>query len=188
MERYREILAFWFGPGSGAKLWFSGDPATDRAVQERFSADVADAVAGRLPAWEDYPESTVALVVLLDQFSLQLHRKQRRGYEQAALALPIVERALAKGFDRQLACEERGFLYMPFMHAEDLGRQDRSVTLFSTLAAECGGRAGMTGFLRSAEQHREVVMKYGRFPGRNEAYGRATTAEERVYLDRGGYF
>jgi uncharacterized protein (DUF924 family) len=188
MERYREILAFWFGPGSDAKLWFGGDETTDRAVRERFSADVADAAAGRLSAWEDSPESTVALVVLLDQFSLQLHRKQRQGYEQAALALPIAERALAKGFDRRLGCEKRGFLYMPFMHAEDLGLQERSVTLFAALAAECGGRAAMTGFLQSAEQHRQVVRKYGRFPGRNKAYGRAATAEEQVYLDRGGHF
>ena len=188
MERYRAILDFWFGPGSGARRWFGGDAATDREVRGRFSADLADAVAGRLADWEASPEGAVALVVLLDQFSLQLHRRQRQGYEQSALALPIAERAIAKGFDKRLDRAQRGFLYMPFMHAEDLALQDRSLELFSDLARECGDELTIGGFLKSAEAHREIVRAYGRFPGRNAAYGRSSTAEEQEYLDRGGHF
>src|ERR1041384_392437 len=110
MERWREILDFWFGPGSPG-IWFSGSEAVDRVVHDRFSQDLAEAVAGNLESWEGAPESTFALVVLLDQFSLQLHRKRKRGYEQAALALPVAERAIARGFDRQGGRAQRGLLY-----------------------------------------------------------------------------
>lgn len=187
MERYRAILDFWFGPQAGAKLWFGADPAVDREVRRRFSGDLVDAVAGVLQDWEKSAAGSVALVVLLDQFSLQLHRRQRRGYEQAALALPIAERAIARGFDRELGCDQRGFLYMPFMHAEDPALQERSLELFSRLAADCGS-AQAGGFLSSARQHHAVVAKYGRFPGRNRAFGRANTPEEQRYLDAGGHF
>jgi uncharacterized protein (DUF924 family) len=191
MERYREILDFWFGPDAGPGMWFGGGEALDHEVHDRFSQDLAEAVAGHLRAWEDSPESTVALVVLLDQFSLQLHRKRKRGYEQAALALPIAERAIAKGADRQLPCAQRGFLYMPFMHAEDRALQERSVELFSKLAQECGGgpdREAVEGFEKFSKLHRDIVAKYGRFPGRNACYGRANTPAEQEYLDKGGYF
>lgn len=188
MERWREVLDFWFGPGAGPQLWFGGAPATDREIRGRFSGLLADAVAGKLAGWEDSPGSTVALVVVLDQFSLQLHRKQRQGYEGSRLALAVSQRAIAKGFDRQLDCAMRGFLYMPFMHAEDPDLQERSVALFSDLARQFEDELSIGGFLKSAIEHRDVVRKYGRFPGRNRAYGRVDTAEERAYLDKGGHF
>ena len=188
MERWREILDFWFGPKAGPRLWFGGAAATDREIRERFSGLLAEAVAGKLAGWEGSPESTVALVVLLDQFSLQLHRKQRQGYEGSRLALAVSQRAIAKGFDRQLECAMRGFLYMPFMHAEDPALQERSVLLFSALARQFGDELSIGGFLKSAIEHRDVVRKYGRFPGRNRAYGRVNTAGEQVYLDEGGHF
>lgn len=190
MERWREILDFWFGPGAGPQLWFGGYQGTDREVRERFSGDLAHAVAAKLQDWEEAPESTAALVLLLDQFSMQLHRKEEQGYRQSALAIPIAERAIAKGFDRQLGCAERGFLYMPFMHAENLAFQEKSVALYSRLAAECGhaNHPFVAGFLGSAKGHRDVVRKYGRFPGRNKAYGRSNSAAEQDYLDRGGHF
>ncbi|HEX2667735.1 MAG TPA: DUF924 family protein [Gammaproteobacteria bacterium] len=190
MERYREILDFWFRPGAGPELWFGADAATDRVVRERFAGDLADAVAGKLDSWEGSPGSALALVVLLDQFSMQLHRRQRQGYEQSALALPVAERAIARGFDRQLDCTRRGFFYMPFMHVEDLAHQERGVQLFSKLVQECGPgeQEANTGFLKYARLHRDIVAHYGRFPGRNAAYGRESTYAERVYLDEGGYF
>lgn len=188
MERWRAILDFWFGPGSGPGLWFGADPATDREIRRRFSGDLADARTGALVTWESSPESTAALVVLLDQFSLQLHRRQRQGYEGSAMALAVAERAIAKGFDRRLPCAQRGFLYMPFMHAEDPLLQEQSVALFSRLAEESRDPLAGNGFLKSAVQHRDVLRRFGRFPGRNQAYGRTDTAEERLYLDRGGHF
>jgi uncharacterized protein (DUF924 family) len=188
MERWREVLDFWFAPGADAGFWFGGDPAVDSAVRERFSGLLADALAGKLASWEDSPASTLALVVVLDQFSLQLHRRQREGYAGSTLALAVSQRALAKGFDRQLGRDPRGFLYMPFMHAEDRALQERSVELFSGLAREYADAMSVDGFLRSAVAHRDVIRKYGRFPGRNRTYGRTNTLAEQEYLDGGGHF
>jgi len=190
MERSLAILDYWFGPKAGQEFWFGADEATDREVREKFSKDLDDAVAGKLKAWEDDPERTVALVVLLDQFSLQLFREQRRSYDQAALALPIVERALARGFDRKVSFFKRAFLYMPFMHSEDLALQDKGVELFSQLAADAPPehREAAGGFLKFAKIHRDIVKEYGRFPGRNEGYGRTNTPAEQKYLDEGGFF
>jgi uncharacterized protein (DUF924 family) len=188
MQRQREVLGYWFGPKAGPGLWFGADTATDREVARRFSGDLAEAVAGRLADWQATPDGALALVVLLDQFSLQLHRKQRQGYEHSALALPIAERAIARGLDRRLGCEQRGFLYMPFMHAEDLALQERSVALFTRLSQDCPPSPSIQGFLRSAREHHHIVSKYGRFPGRNACYGRQATPAEQAYLDQGGYF
>lgn len=187
MQRFREILDYWFGPEAGPGLWFGADAATDREVGRRFAGLLADAVAGHFAEWEATPGGAVALVVLLDQFSLQLHRKQRRGYEQAALALPIAERAIARGADRQLPCKQRGFLYMPFMHAEDLKLQERSVALFARLSEDCPPGPNMEGFLRSAREHHDIVRRYGRFPGRNACFGREDTLEEQAYRAEGGH-
>jgi uncharacterized protein (DUF924 family) len=190
MERFEAILDYWFGPKSGSKLWFGGDEATDREVREKFSKDLDDAVAGRLEDWESHPESAVALVVLLDQFSLQLYREQKKSYDQSAMAIPIADRAIERGFDKKVSFAKRAFLYMPYMHAENLVLQEKGVELFSQLAKECGPTDGKSaeGFLKFAKLHRDVIKKYGRFPGRNECYGRPSTPEEQKYLDEGGYF
>jgi uncharacterized protein (DUF924 family) len=190
MGRYQDILNFWFGPDSGSELWFGGDEETDREVRERFSNDLEDAVAGSLDSWEDDSESCVALIVLLDQFSLQLFREQRKSYEQSAMAIPIALKAIERGYEKKLDFAKRAFLYMPFMHAENLELQEKGVSLFELLSKEASpeNKASAEGFLKFAKLHRDVVKRYGRFPGRNEAYGRKNTPEEQKYLDEGGYF
>ena len=128
--------------------------------------------------------------VLLDQFSLQLYRDQRVGYDWAALAVPVAERALQKGFDRRVSFAQRAFFYMPFMHAENLELQEKGVTLFSVLVTECAPehREAAESFLSFSRLHRDVVAKFGRFPGRNECYGRRNSIEEETYLEEGGHF
>lgn len=189
-NRYQKILHYWFGPTSGSKLWFGGDESIDAEIREKFSGDLEDAASGKLKNWEDTPESCIALVVLLDQFSLQLFREQSKSYDQSAMAVPIAERAIGRGFDKKLSFAKRAFLYMPFMHAEDLKLQEKGVELFSQLVDECApeNRKQAEGFLKFAKVHRDVVRQYGRFPGRNECYGRTNTPEEQKYLDEGGYF
>ena len=97
------------------------------------------------------------------------------------------QRAIAKGFDKRLSRDQRGFFYMPFMHA-DPALQERSVELFSELARRYPDALTIGGFLKSAIEHRDIVRKYGRFPGRNQAYGRPNKAAEQEYLDQGGHF
>lgn len=196
-DRADEVLGYWFGPapevtsaylGPRTALWFAGAPETDAEVRARFGDLVAAAARGELAAWEADARSCLALVVLLDQFSLNLHRDDRRGFDQSAQAIPISLRALERGFDRQVTPPERMFFYMPLEHAEDLDLQRRSVALFAALLAELppAERALMADFHRYAVLHLEVVERFGRFPDRNPFYGRPHTPEEAEYMAQGG--
>ncbi len=190
--RAAAVLDYWFGdldqtPKYFARrntLWFGGDKRVDEQVRQSFESDLEDAVAGRLGSWDETPKGTLALIVLLDQFSLQLYREEPRSYEQAALAVPIAERALSRGWDWALTPAERVFLYLPFEHAEDLAHQDRSVELFDSLSrgAPPELRAVMADYHHWAVRHRRVVARFGRFPDRNEVFGRPSTAEELAFL------
>jgi uncharacterized protein (DUF924 family) len=186
------VLDYWFGdldqtPKYFARrntLWFGGDERVDESIRQSFEIDLDDAVAGRLQSWEETPKGSLALIVLLDQFSLQLYREQPRSYEQATLAVPIAERAIERGWEFVLTPAERVFLYLPFEHAEDLPRQARSVALFAKLARDAAPelREVMQDYHHWAVRHERVVARFGRFPDRNEVFGRPSTAEELAFL------
>ena len=190
--RASAVLDYWFGdldqtPKYFARrnsLWFGADRRVDEYIRGTFAGDLDDAVAGRLGAWEETPKGCLALIVLLDQFSLQLYREEPRSYDQAALAVPLAERVLDRGWERVLTPAERVFLYLPFEHAEDLPRQERSVALFAQLAREVPSelRGVMDDYHHWAVRHHRVVARFGRFPDRNEAFGRPSTPEELAFL------
>jgi len=178
-----EVLAFWFGapPLAAHAEWFRKDPAFDEAIRARFGARVDDAIDGGLPAPDpaDGAETVLARLILLDQFPRNLFRGQARAFagdpQARALAIDLVDR----GGERALHPLQRWFVYLPLEHAEDLTLQDRSVALFTALAAEA---PGFDSALDYAERHRDVIRRFGRFPHRNVALGRESTAEELVYL------
>ncbi|MGZ3708310.1 MAG: DUF924 family protein [Bdellovibrionota bacterium] len=178
---WQTVLDYWFGKNGGTELWFGGTPEIDEHIRKTFEKDVTSAASGKLTDWESAPESCLALIILLDQFSLNLYREQPRSYDQSAMAIPIALRAIERGFDKKVPPLQRAFFYMPLMHAEDLPNQERSVELFSKMAAEDAEEA-LEGFRHFAVLHRDVVARYGRFPGRNEVYGRSSTPEELKYL------
>jgi len=190
--RAAAVLDYWFGdldqtPKYFARrntLWFGADPRVDEYIRQTFEADIDDAVAGKLRSWEETPKGCLALIVLLDQFSLQLYREQPRSYEQAALAVPLAERAIERGWEWVLTPAERAFLYLPFEHAEDLARQERSVALFASLVpgAPHDLRKVMEDYHHWAVRHQRVVVRFGRFPDRNEVFGRPSTPEELAFL------
>ena len=174
-----DVLAFWFGAGGKSRAeWFRKDAAFDGEIRERFGALHAEASAGGLVAWEDEPRSALALVLVLDQFSRNLHRNDPRAFAQDARALRVAEKMLANGWHRELHPLERQFVYLPLEHAEDLARQDRSVALFKELQA----MPGMEGIAQWAEKHRAVIRRFGRFPHRNAALGRTSTPEEAAFI------
>jgi uncharacterized protein (DUF924 family) len=187
--RAGEILDFWFGapgdPGRGGfrGLWFERSDAFDAEIRRRFLADVEDAASGARDAWAATPAGALALLILLDQFPRNLFRGDPRAFATDARARAIAAAALEAGHDRALGPVERVFLCLPFEHSEDLADQDRSVALFEAIPEGGGYTAEVRAMaIRAARSHREIVARFGRFPHRNAALGRATTEEEAAFL------
>jgi uncharacterized protein (DUF924 family) len=172
-----DVLAFW--RAAGADKWFKKDAAFDSEIAARFYAIWQAAAGGKLTSWEEMPESALALTIVLDQFPRNMFRGQARTYAFDALARAVADRALARGFDRQVADGERQFFYLPFMHSEELADQERCMQLAST--------HGDLEFTKYAEQHADIIRRFGRFPHRNAVLGRAPTPEEQAFLDGGGF-
>jgi uncharacterized protein (DUF924 family) len=171
-----DVLAFW--RDAGPDKWFTRDDAFDAEIREKFLATYEAAAAGKLSAWEDTAEDMLALVIVLDQFPRNLFRGDARTFAADPLARAAANRALKRGYDQDLPAEDRGFFFLPFMHSEELADQLRCVELY---------RAAEDANLKHAEEHRDIIRRFGRFPHRNDMLGRATTAEEQAFLDGGGF-
>ena len=171
-----QVLEFWFSPES-EPCWFEWSEALDQRSREMLEAKKAAAAAGRLDDWQQTAESALALVVLLDQVPRNLYRGSARAFASDAKALSVARAALARGFDRDLPEKQRLFLYLPFEHSEDSADQAESCRLFATLSDP--------EYLKYAEAHRDVIARFGRFPHRNAALGRASTPAEEAYLAEG---
>lgn len=183
-DRIGEVLEFWFGDGSEperARRWFAADAAFDRDCRGGFLADYERAAAGELDEWRATAAGALALILLLDQFPRNMFRNSARAFATDSRALAAARAAIARGFDRALPAERRAFVYMPFEHSENPAAQDESVRLFRALAREHPELADYVGY---AEEHREIVKRFGRFPHRNGVLGRASTREELEFLDR----
>ncbi len=183
-----EILDFWFGRegeegyGEFREAWFQKDEEFDKEVRERFLDDYERAARGEYDEWREEPESCLALVVVLDQFPRNLFRDDPRTHVTDDKALEVSKYAIEQALDHELPGFGRMFLYMPFMHSEDVKDQRRSVELFERLAAADDG----TDVTEFAERHREIVERFGRFPHRNALLGRETTPEEAEFLKQPG--
>ena len=166
----KEILDFWFSDRV-RPLWFNSTPEFDLELREQFMPTFQAASQGELDGWQTSPEGALALIIIFDQFPLNMFRRQPESFSTEAVARAVSEAAIAKGFDQHLADEQKAFLYLPFMHSEDLRDQDKSVELFT--------KAGLIENLKYAEHHRELIRRFKRFPHRNEILGR----EEIEYLN-----
>ena len=176
-NRAADVLAFW--RAAGPDKWFKKDAAFDAEIVSRFSALWREAAAGALAGWEAAPESALSLVLVLDQFPRNMFRGKADAFGTDALARAVAGRAIVHGFDRQVPVSERLFYYLPFEHSESLADQERAVALMGTL--------DNPDLTRWAELHAEVIRRFGRFPHRNSALGRASTREEQAFLDAGGF-
>lgn len=178
------VLDFWFGvPAGPARAeWFRKDAAFDEEIRRRF-ADVHAAAARReLEGWRASPEPMLALVVVLDQFSRNLFRGDARAFAQDEHARDCTNEAIGRGDDLALLPVQRQFLYLPLEHSESLADQERCVELMRTLE-DFEPTRGLTEW---AEKHRVIVARFGRFPHRNAALGRASTPEEVAFLKQPG--
>jgi uncharacterized protein (DUF924 family) len=177
------VLDFWFGDGGIRAEWFRKDAAFDALIGQRFGALVERAKHGELLQWQDQPASALARILLLDQFTRNLHRDSARAFSGDALALAAASAMVAAGQDRQLPPVQRAFVYLPFEHAEELAAQDDAVRLFVALAGEA---PELNGMLDYAHKHRAVIARFGRFPHRNALLGRESTPAELAFLNEPG--
>ena len=172
-----DVLRFWFGgEDEPREAWFRKDEEFDREIRDRFEGLYEDAASGALDGWRESAEGALALVIALDQFPRNMFRGDPRSYATDEKARETARYAVDRAFDRELPPVRRTFLYMPFMHSEDLEDQRRSVALF-----EGTGEAE-----RYAVRHKEIVERFGRFPHRNAVLGRTTTPEEAEFLKEPG--
>jgi uncharacterized protein (DUF924 family) len=171
------MLKFW--ADAGPKRWFTKDDAFDADCRLNFEAAHLTAARGGFADWEETPEGALALILLLDQIPRNIFRGSAHAFATDARALRVAERAVARGFDQRFEPALRCFLYLPFEHSEEPEDQTRAVELFETL--------GDAEYLRYAILHRDIIARYGRFPHRNAVMGRVSTAEEKAFLESGGF-
>lgn len=171
-QQAEEVLRFWFEE-IDPSLWFRSTVALDTEIRERFAALVDELANGAMNALEE-PMEILAAVIAFDQFSRMMYRGTSSAFQNDAHAVALAKKAVDRGDDRAMTPNQRHFLYMPFMHSESLADQDRSLALFTEL--------GIAPGLDAAVDHRNVVLRFGRFPHRNRALSRENTPDELTYL------
>lgn len=188
---WQPVLDFWFGDlieGFASEpyrqRWFATSEETDRACKALAAPLLDQAAGGALTSWLDKPKSALAFIVLCDQFPRNSFRGEARAFAWDPLALDAARNGVRDGMDRELTFDERSFFYLPFEHSEDLIDQHTAVGLFAQLRDETPGpHKEKTGnALRYAHIHRDLILRFGRFPHRNSPLGRASTLEELDYL------
>ncbi len=173
----QEVVKFWID--AGAKKWWKKDPEFDAEINRRFGRIHQQACKGECDHWASTPEGALALILVLDQFSRNLHRNSRLAFAQDNKSAALVKAQVEAGNDRKMPSEVQAFCYLPLVHSEDLADQQQAVELMQSLGWEAA--------LRSAIEHRDIIAEFGRFPHRNEVLGRDTTEAEQKFLDEGGF-
>ncbi|OSQ51227.1 DUF924 family protein [Marivita geojedonensis] len=176
-----EVLRFWLDE-IGPSGWYKAEDALDQEIRDRFEDAWNGAMEGRHALWLTYPSGTLAYITLMDQFPRNMFRGTGRAFASDRFALAAAKQAIGKNWDMKIDEPARQFFYLPLMHSENLCDQDRCVRLM----LERMPQEGASNLLH-ARAHREVIRKFGRFPYRNTALGRHSTANELDYVSGGGY-
>lgn len=192
----KEVIEFWFGDiaddGSVApetsQRWWKKDPDFDAEIANRFGPSIEAAERGALDDWLDDPQSALALVILLDQFTRNTRRDQAAMYAADAKARSVVRHCIGAGHPDRLRSMQVYFLWMPLMHSEALADQLECIERFEALAKNCepGAVGAVKAGLDYAIKHKDIVERFGRFPHRNEILGRESTPEEQAFLQTPG--
>lgn len=186
----QRVLEFWFGKpseagfGQGRAAWFRKDADFDDAIRQSFLPLLARVQAGdeAVLGWRDQPLSCLALILVCDQFSRNLFRGSARSFELDPLALELAQRMVAAGWDQALLPVQRQFVYLPFEHSEVMADQDTSIRLFESLQ----GFEPTRDLIVWAHKHRDIIVRFGRFPHRNQMLGRESSDEEQAFLREPG--
>lgn len=190
------LLHFWFGELDGGMAdedhrarWFASEPEFDEECR-RFGPLLETAASGSLHEWHKTPHATLALIILCDQIPRNIFRATADAFGYDKIALQAATDGVASGIDRALCWDERCFFYMPFEHSERIIDQHLAVGLFTSLRDEAPKhlRSTMGNSLRFAQQHRDIILRFGRFPHRNQALGRTSSNEEQQFLKHNNGF
>lgn len=176
MRTYDDVLQFWFVE-HGEDDWFGGEAAFDAALVQRFAETHPRVALGEAWQWRATPEGRLAEIIVLDQFSRQLHRNSPEAFAQDRMATALTQEAIAAGADEAIPLDRRMFLFMPFMHAESLIIQEQGVGCFEQFGPD---------MLEFMTDHRDTIRRFGRFPFRNKVLGRESTPEELSYMAEQG--
>jgi len=175
----REVLDFWYHQLE-PKQWWIRDDAVDQDIISRFST-LYNLLANDIPkSWLMTPLGRLAAVIVLDQFPRNMFRGSEKTFMSDANALALAEETIDAGLDKELSLTERPFIYMPFMHSEELEKQEKSIELFAALGGE--------DQLEFARKHKMIIDRFGRFPHRNDVLGRNSSKEELEFLKEPGLF
>lgn len=169
-------MRFWFEQSQPAQ-WWRKDPAFDAQIGQRFGELHQRALAGQLNHWAETPASCLALIIVLDQFSRNLHRGEACAFAGDEQALTLCLQALERGWHKNIISTHYQFLCMPLMHSEDQKMQEKSLQMFTG-----------TGSEKAALAHKAIIDRFGRYPHRNAALGRVNTAAERQFLQENAGF
>lgn len=176
MQSAQDVIEFWFVE-HGPEDWFSANPEFDRRLADAFAETHAAVARGEAWQWRETPDGRLAEIIVLDQFSRQLFRGSPQAFATDSMALALAQEAVAGGHDKALEQARRKFLYMPYMHSESLPIHDEAFRLFTSLGEE--------ETLKYEVAHADCLRRFGRYPRRNAALGRQSTAEELEYIASG---
>ena len=173
-KSYQNLIDFWFSD-EVSRYWFNATSEFDQKLTDRYADLWQQAREGLLDAWQLTANGSLALVILLDQLPLNMFRGHPDSFATEAKSREIAQHAIDQGFDVEMASKHKSFLYMPFMHSEDLEDQAKALKLFD--------QPGLEGNLRFAKHHYSIVNEFGRFPHRNTILGRQSSEAEIAYLN-----
>ena len=176
-----EVLEFWLEE-VGPKGWYIADTDLDGRIADRFGAAWEAAAQGKFARWRTCAKGALAYIILTDQFPRNMFRGSGRAFATDKLALAAAKSAIPRKWDLRIEAPQRQFFYLPLRQSESRSDQERCVRLMMTRMPESGA-----GNLLQARAHREVIRQFGRFPYRNDALSRHTTAPESSYVAAGGY-
>ncbi len=195
MAEIEQILHFWFGEMKDGltledrnEFWFMPNPEVDKMIRDRFEELVIKAGRGQLKEWENIPRGTLALIILLDQFTRNIYRGNKKAFQYDAEALRLCKQGIEKGLDSKLEVIEKCFYYLPLEHSENMDDQNKCVKLFEDLLVTVDRNKISTvkNSLDYAVLHRNIIEKFGRFPHRNKVLNRQFTQEELDFLSKQG--
>lgn len=188
------VIDFWFGDirdgwiqDDRSPLWFQASQDDDKRIKKQFGELHAAATTNALDDWHEQPDGSLALIIVLDQFSRQLHRGTPQAFAHDAKALSLAMDGVARGYPQQLPLVCRQFYYLPWQHSESLERQKESLTLYQSLVNEARHphhQKALQCAYAYSQQHYDIIAQFGRFPHRNAVLKRANTAREEAYLKR----